>query len=50
VLDIYDVIMLRQAVVGNIPSDYRFDLYTDDTIDIYDVILLRQAIVGNVIL
>jgi hypothetical protein len=50
VLDIYDVIMLRQAVVGNIPSDYRFDFYTDDTIDIYDVILLRQAIVGNVIL
>jgi hypothetical protein len=50
VLDIYDVIMLRQAVVGNIPSDYRFDLYTDGTIDIYDVILLRQAIVGNVIL
>jgi hypothetical protein len=50
VLDIYDVIMLRQAVVKNIPSDYRFDLYTDGTIDIYDVILLRQAIVGNVIL
>jgi len=50
VLDIYDVIMLRQAVVENIPSDYRFDLYTDGEIDIYDVILLRQAIVGNIVL
>jgi hypothetical protein len=50
VLDIHDVIMLRQAVVGNIPSDYRFDLYTDNEIDIYDIIMLRQAIVGNVIL
>jgi parallel beta-helix repeat protein len=50
VLDIYDIIMLRQAAAENIPWDYRYDLYVDDMVDIYDIIVLRQAVAGNVVL
>jgi parallel beta-helix repeat protein len=50
VLDIYDIIMLRQAAAENIPWDYRYDLYVDATVDIYDIIVLRQAVAGNIVL
>jgi hypothetical protein len=50
VLDIYDIIMLRQAAAENIPWDYRYDLYADDNVDIYDIIVLRQAVAGNIVL
>jgi hypothetical protein len=50
VLDIYDIIMLRQAAAENIPWDYRYDLYVDAMVDIYDIIVLRQAVAGNVVL
>jgi parallel beta-helix repeat protein len=50
VLDIYDIIMLRQAAAENIPWDYRYDLYVDDNVDIYDIIVLRQAVAGNIVL
>jgi hypothetical protein len=50
VLDIYDIIMLRQAAAENIPWDYRYDLYADATVDIYDIIVLRQAVAGNIVL
>jgi subtilisin family serine protease len=50
VLDIYDIIMLRQAAAENIPWDYRYNLYVDDTVDIYDIIVLRQAVAGNIVL
>jgi hypothetical protein len=50
VLDIYDIIMLRQAAAENIPWDYRYDLYVDAMVDIYDIIVLRQAVAGNIVL
>ena len=50
VLDIYDIIMLRQAAAENIPWDYRYDLYVDEIVDIYDIIVLRQAVAGNIVL
>jgi hypothetical protein len=50
VLDIYDIIMLRQAAAENIPWDYRYDLYADAMVDIYDIIVLRQAVAGNIVL
>jgi hypothetical protein len=49
-LDIYDIIMLRQAAAENIPWDYRYDVYVDDVVDIYDIIVLRQAVAGNIVL
>ena len=50
VLDIYDIIMLRQAAAENIPWDYRYDLYVDAMVDIYDIIVLRQVVAGNIVL
>jgi hypothetical protein len=50
VLDIYDIIMLRQAAAENISWDYRYDLYVDAMVDIYDIIVLRQAVAGNIVL